>query len=242
MTTMERAARPARTDSVFFPTIAIAMALTVFAGFSRTFFLRSVFAPPPLANPGLMIVHGVVFTSWIALLITQTSLVAAGRRDVHRTLGWIGMGLVTLMVFLGTWLAVDALRRGDAPPGAPSPEMFFAIPMFSIAMFPVLVAMGVANRARPDWHKRFMIMSTVAILTAAVARIPFAFIRAGGPPVFFGLTDLFVLALVAYDLATKRRVHPATLWSAAIVLAGQIGSVAVGMSAPWQHFAAWLVH
>ena len=241
MTVMDRAARPARSDSVFFPSMAIAMALTVFAGFSRTFYLRGVFAPPPLANPGLMIVHGAVFTSWIALLIAQTSLVAAGRRDVHRTFGWIGMGLVALMIFLGTWLAVDALRRGDAPPGAPSPEMFFAIPMSAIVMFPVLVAIGVANRARPDWHKRFMIMSNVAILTAAVARLPFAFIRAGGPPVFFGLTDLFVVALAAYDLATKRRVHPATLWAAALILMTQVGSLAIGMSAPWHHFADWLV-
>ena len=33
-----------------------------------------------------------------------------------------------------------------------------------------------------------------------------------GPPGFFGLTDLFIVAMLVYDLATRRKVHPATIW------------------------------
>ena len=29
---------------------------------------------------------------------------------------------------------------------------------------------------------------------------------------FFGLTDLFVVAIAVHDVLTRRRLHPATLW------------------------------
>lgn len=240
MTTVERVARPARTDSMFFSSMAIAMALVVFAGFSRTFYMRAVFAPPPLANPGLMIAHGLAFTAWIAVLVTQVSLVAAGRRAAHMTLGIFGTGLAGAMAVLGIMLAIDALRRSHAHAGAHSPEAFFAIPITLVTVFLILTSLGIANRARPDWHKRFMILATMAILPAAVARIPAGFIAHGGPPVFYGLTDLFLVAMAIYDVRSKGRVHPATLWAGAIAIGAEVASLALGMSAPWLAFATWL--
>jgi hypothetical protein len=240
VTTVERAAIPARSDSTFFSSMAVALALIVFAGFSRTFFLKSVFQPP-MELSGLMIVHGLAFTAWIAVLIMQTSFIAAGRRAAHITLGTFGTGLAGAMVVLGLSLAIDGLQRGHAPHGAPSAEAFFAIPVATIALFLVLVSLGIANRSKPDWHKRFMILATAAISTAAVARIPLGFIEQGGPPVFYGVVDLFIVAIAIYDWRTKGRIHPATLWSAAIMVSGQLASLIVGSTHAWQAFAASLV-
>jgi hypothetical protein len=61
--------------------------------------------------------HGTVFTLWIVLLIFQTGFVAANRRDIHRRLGVMGVGIAALMVALGTALAVSALQGGHAPSG-----------------------------------------------------------------------------------------------------------------------------
>ena len=48
-------------------------------------YLAGVFKAP---LPNLLVhIRGVVFSCWILLLIVQTSLVAAGRVDVHRLLG-----------------------------------------------------------------------------------------------------------------------------------------------------------
>jgi len=57
-----------------------------------------------------------VFSCWILLLITQTSLVSAGRVDIHRRLGIAGVVLACLMVVVGVLAATDALVRGF-PPG-----------------------------------------------------------------------------------------------------------------------------
>jgi hypothetical protein len=78
---------------------AVACALIIFAGFSRTFYLNSFFAKRHL--PTTFIVHGVIFTSWLLLLIAQTLLVSMGRTDLHRKLGWVGVGLAGLMLIVG---------------------------------------------------------------------------------------------------------------------------------------------
>jgi hypothetical protein len=233
-------ARPRRSDSVFFPLMAIAMALVVFAGFAPTYYLKYQFNGPPLSL--LKMIHGAAFTGWIALLITQTGLIASNRRDIHRKLGVAGAGLAGLMVVLGTMLAIDALRRGFAPPGAPvSPAAFFAVPMGDMAAFITMVSLGVINRKRMDYHKRYMLLATAAIIDAAVARIPLAIVQRAALPMAFLVSDLFILAVVLYDLATKRRVHPATIWSGVILIGSQALRMWIGGTQIWHDFAASLL-
>ena len=72
----------------------------------------------------------------------------------------------------------------------------------------------------------------------AVARWPFDFMKAG-PPAFLGVTDLFLVPLVVWDLATRRRLHPATLWAGLAVLASQPFRLWVSGTAAWLAFARW---
>lgn len=52
-----------------------------------------------------------MFTSWILLLVAQTSLAANGRADVHRRLGLVGLVLAPLMVAVGILVATEMLGR-----------------------------------------------------------------------------------------------------------------------------------
>ncbi|HVZ68563.1 MAG TPA: hypothetical protein VG891_03815 [Rhizomicrobium sp.] len=233
----ESMARTSRTDSTFFPAISAVMALVVFTGFSRSFFLKPVFHAPPELSV-LMIVHGLVFTSWMAVLIAQTGLVAANRRNTHRKLGTAGIGIAAAMLLFGPWLAIDALQRGFSPIAGLPPSVFFVVPVFDMVTFAVLIAAGFVYRAQSAWHKRFMILATASILGAAIARFPFDFIANGGPPVFFGLTDLFIVAVALYDYATLRRIHPATLWAGGTIVFLQAFRLWLGGTEQWQAFAA----
>ena len=239
MVTIEQAPRAKRSDSLFFPLMAITIALIVFAGFAPTYYLKYQFNGPPLDL--LKMIHGAAFTSWIALLITQTGLVAGNRRDLHRKLGVLGTGLAVIMVVLGTMLAIDALRRGLVPPGAPSPAAFFAVPMGDLAAFVALVSLGVINRKRMDYHKRYVLLATTALLGAAVARIQLDVIQQAVLPMSFLGADLFILAVAAYDLATKRRVHPATIWSGVILVGSQALRMWIGGTQAWNDFATSLL-
>src|SRR5438094_5015876 len=86
-------------DNYFFSGMALLILVTVFVGFARSYFLAGMFRAQ---LPSVIIhIHGVVFSSWIFLLIAQTSLVSTGHVDIHRRLGIAGFGLACLMFIPG---------------------------------------------------------------------------------------------------------------------------------------------
>src|ERR1017187_8106486 len=109
MTTAPLGPQETRLDRYFFPGMAVLILGTVFLGFGKTYFLAGVFQAPLPSR--LIHLHGAVFSSWVLLLIVQTSLVASDRVDLHRRLGLVGFGVASLMVILGILAATDSLRR-----------------------------------------------------------------------------------------------------------------------------------
>jgi hypothetical protein len=61
-----------------------------------------------------------------------------------------------------------------------------------------------------------------------------------GPPTFFGLADLFIVALLVYDLSTRGKVHPATIWGGLLIVASQPLRLMISGTPPWLAFASWL--
>lgn len=236
MFTQRTIAKP-RADRRFFTAMSIAAAITVFAGFAPTYFLKSAFGSPAL--PLLIHVHGLVFTSWIVLFVIQTSLVAARRTDIHRRLGIPGGLLASAMLVIGYLAAINAARRGASPPGGPPPLQFLVVPLGDIFVFAVLVGTGLFFRRRPQIHKRLLLLATISILTAAVARLPY--VGPAGPLAFFGATDLFILVCLAYDLAVRGRIHPAFIWGGLFIVVSQPLRLLLSGTDVWLAFARWLV-
>lgn len=209
--------------------MAVAAAATVFAGFAPTYFLRGLSAAPPLAP--LLHVHGLVFTCWIALFVVQVLLVGARRTDIHRKLGIAGAVLAVSMLAIGYLAAVDSAKRGVTPLAGLSPLTFLAVPLGDLVVFAGLIGTGLYLRRRSEAHKRLMLLATIGLLTPAIARLPF--LGAGGPPAFFGLTDVFVLACIAYDRIGRGRVHPAFLWGGLYLVLSQPLRLLVGSTDAW---------
>ena len=232
---VQTASTPAR-DRRFFMGIAVVIALTVFAGFAPTYYLRPMFRTDPLQS--IFHVHGLAFTSWVVLLVVQTALVSARRTDIHRRLGVLGGALALLMLVLGYLAAVTAARRGFSAPGLPPPLVFLVVPFFDLVVFAGLVGTALYLRRTPAAHKRLMVLATLALITAAIARLPY--VLPLGPLAFFALTDLFVVAMMAYDWRTQRRVHPALVWGALFLIVSQPLRLAIGGTEMWLAFATWL--
>lgn len=227
-----------RREHLFYACMVVAVVITVFAGFARTYYLRPYFEPQPLMP--LLHLHGVVFTSWVALFLTQTALVAARRTDIHRRLGMAGAVLAALVVVVGTATAIVRAKAVDVPPGSPSPLIFLTIPLGDMFVFALLVGAGFYFRRRADAHKRLMLLAMISILPAAVARLPFAFIQQVGPLAFFGLSDLFIVPCLLYDLATRGRLHRATVLGGLLLVVSHPLRLMVGRTQAWLAFAAWL--
>jgi hypothetical protein len=226
-----------RDDRFFFVGMALAMTATVFTGFAATFYLRPVTLPTLSA---LLVVHGTLFTCWMLTFVAQTSLIAAHRVDLHRRLGIGAAVLAPAMVAIGMAAAVDAWRRGAAPLPGIDPRSFFAIPAGAMIAFAILVGAGLLNRANSAAHKRLMLLATISILEAAIARWPLPLIHQSGPPAFFGLTDLFVVVAIGHDFLTRRRVHPAYLWGGLLIIVLQALRLLISGTPAWLAFAGWL--
>jgi hypothetical protein len=135
-----------RFDHIFFSAMALLMLVTVFVGFAPTYYLAGVFHAP---LPSTIIhVHGAVFTCWILLLVTQTSLVSAGRVDIHRRLGMAGFLLACLMVIVGVLAATDSLVREAGPAGRDA-KFFYIVPLTDMLIFATLVVLACRARFNP---------------------------------------------------------------------------------------------
>lgn len=229
-----------RYERLFYTGMTLAFVITVFAGFARTYYLRAHFEPRPLIP--LLHLHGFVFTSWLVLFLTQTTLVATNRTRIHRRLGIAGAVIATLMVVVGVTTAIIRAKVIDVPPGSPSPLVFLTIPLGDMLMFAIIVGAGFYFRRRADVHKRLMLLATISILPAAVARLPFAFIQQFGPVAFFGLSDLFIVPLLLYDFATRGRPHRATVLGGSLIVLSHPLRLIIGNTHAWLVFATWLTH
>jgi hypothetical protein len=224
----------------FFTGIAIAMLAVVLVGFARSFFLRPLFPEWPSPPEPIFYVHGVAFAAWVVLFLVQALLIGRGRADLHRRIGPAGVVLAATMVVLGTVAALVAAGRPTGFVDVPVPPLqFLAVPLFDMLIFPAFVWLAVAQRRVPQNHKRWMLLATIMLLPAAMARVPG--VGALGPPGFFGLTDLFVIALAIWDFRSRGRLHPVTLWGGLLMIASQPLRLAISGTEAWQSFARSLV-
>lgn len=224
-----------RYDHFFFTGMGLLMAATVFVGFAPTYYMAGMFHAP---LPSLIVhVHGAVFTGWILLFITQTSLVSAGRVDIHRRLGVVAFFWACLMVVVGVLAATDSLVRADRP--GRDPLFFYIIPLSDMLVFAPLIFFAYRARRDSATHKRLMLVATIDLLIAAIARWPFAFVHRNAGHAGM-VSCLFLLLLVAYDLWSTHKVHRATLWASAFMIFVYAVRIPIGKTHAWHAFAGWV--
>jgi hypothetical protein len=222
----------------FYTGMMLAILVTVFVGFARSFFLRPLFPTWPSPPEPVFYVHGALFTGWIVLLVAQAWLVGAGRTALHRRIGLWGALLAACMVAIGLLGGLVAARRATGFVGIPVPALsFLAVPFTDMLLFGSFVGLAIAKRRDTQAHKRWMLLASINLITAAIARWPG--VIALGPPAYFGLTDLFVVALVIWDRVSRGRVHPATKWGGLLVVLSQPLRLVVSGSGAWLAFAGW---
>jgi len=233
----------ARSDRDWAAWITAAILLVVLVGFGRSFFLAPVFAKrPEWGAPELLFyLHGAVFAAWFALLACQTWLIRARSVALHRQLGYWGAGLAAGIFALGIYVALAAANRSTGYTGVPvPPEQFLLIPLLDMATFGPFVLLGVINRSRPASHKRWMLLASITLLGAPVARLPFML---PWLPVFIDVLTyaVFILALAAWDWDTRQRLSRETVWGGGAILIPKTAALWVMGSAAWSSAGVWLM-
>ena len=215
-----------------------AIAELVFVGFARTFFLKYWFETPPLTK--LLHLHGAVFTSWLVLHFTQARLIAARRVDLHRRLGIFGAMLGYSMFFLGVIVAIQSAAMGRVPTGAP-PLVFMSVPIGTVTAFMLLLTAALVMRKRADWHKRLMLLATIALVIPAAARLSTYFTGRPNPLIGIAATVVLVAWCCVDDWRRIGRIHPAYKIAGTLLIISLPVRLLMGQTETWQHIAAWLV-
>jgi hypothetical protein len=223
-------------DRIFFGSMALAMVATVFVGFAPTYYLMRWTAAPALAP--LVHLHGIVFSLWYVGFFTQTALISGGRTDLHKALGAGMIALAVAMVVLGLTIAIAGDRAGTPRPFMDG-RAFLLLPLTILALFVVYVALGYRYRRRSDYHKRLMLLASLAMLVPAIARwrVP----GLPGPIVGMIVSSLFLFLAWGYDWRRLGHIHPVLLLGGLLLLASMPFRWLFGRTLAWQHFAGFLL-
>ena len=184
-------------------------------------------------------VHGALMAAWLALFFAQAAFAATGRLALHEKLGSFGV-LLGLPVWAS--MVLVEMRRKVVHPLAPdfSPDFDFDLPgIYVWATFLLYFLGGVYTRHRsPEWHKRFMVFAALMAVQAAEMRI--SWLPRFAPDYWTDAIylDLCLLVpLLAYDYSIARRLHPATIAAASLLLVAQGVLLFLWGSPGWRHLA-----
>jgi hypothetical protein len=163
----------------FYFYMALACMAVAFLGFAPTYWLplakRSLSASP------VVHFHGLLFFAWSLYFTFQSWLAASGKVARHRTIGMIGVSLATAMTIFGFLVAVNAMKRSAAAGLTDEGIAFAIVPLSGILFFAVVFAAAIAAVRQPETHKRLMLLASISLLDAAVARWFLTFLAPPGP-------------------------------------------------------------
>lgn len=238
----EQAIRVARgsADWIFFPLMALTIIVFVVIGFAPTYYLKS-FTDAPVLRLAVH-AHGFLCSAWLALFLVQTLLIRSGKHAVHRQLGVAGVGLAISMIGIALVVTMQTAPR------FPAPGWLFAVTFGDLIMFAAFIVLAVHYRRVSATHKRLMLLATVAVIDAGVARWPIVQAQFGDDPastvgtfwMYVG-TDLPILAAVIYDRIAHARIHAAYVWGGAALVISQALRIAIADAGPWLAMSEALV-
>jgi len=232
----------------FYFNMALACAAVAFLGFAPTYFLplaRGSYSATPVIHA-----HGILFFAWTLFFVFQSWLAASGRVMRHRSIGMIGISLATAMTIFGFLVGVGAMKRSAAIGQTDEGIAFVIVPWSGILFFAVVLAIAIAMVRRPELHKRLMLLASISILDAAVARWSLTFLAPPGPPGPPPVVVTIPPALVAYlllvvamvhDWRTRGRPHQVYVIGGAMLVAVKILNLPISMTHAWHAFAGGIL-
>jgi len=234
---MSRAASPGRVRS-FYTVMGLAISAIVLIGFSRSYFLRPWLELPPLTMR--LHFHGLVMTLWLGLFLVQTRLVAAGRRGIHKALGFAGLALAAIAIAATYAAAMEAARLEPARGGISSADRLYSSVVI-LVLFAGFVTAGAAFRRRREVHRRLMLLASMAIVGPGATRAVRLIVGHGIPDSHIPVMVALILSALAYDWRTRGRPHWVLVAGGLLLIASQLTRRLVGGSHLWAQIGGWLI-
>lgn len=214
----------------FFVWMAGVCVLIAFTGFIPTYFAPIATDTLREISP-IVHIHGFLFFSWTLYFLLQTTLVARGHVNIHRTVGLAGISLATALVIIGLMVNILANNRRIAAGDIEAAFGFIYFDVVTMFLFAAMVGVAIKYIKRPDWHKRLMLFATITILVPAIFRVHKYIFDLQPPALYWSIdatTCFLVIATLVYDWTVLGRPHMATLIAGpAMVAVGPFTDIAI---------------
>jgi hypothetical protein len=238
----------------FYFYMALACVAVAFLGFAPTYWVP--LASGKFKGDPIVHVHGLLFFSWTLYFAFQTWLAASGRIARHRAVGSIGVSLATAMTIFGTLAAIHFMKTAASHGFGDGGIALAIVALTGIAFFAIVFTGAIVVARRPEIHKRLMLLATISLLDAPVARWFLTFLAppvapgvpgpVGIPPVSVSVPPamiaylLLVVAMI-FDWRTRGRPHPVYVVGAAALVALKFLNVPFSTTPAWRSFAGSLL-
>lgn len=189
----------------------------------------------------LIDVHAAVFSAWLVFFLGQAVLASRNQIRTHQKIGsYFGVPWGLMLLVIGFFVTFAVIVPGV---GKDHAVENYAIPLMAslgdLVAFGGLFVAAVLYRKRPAIHKRLMLIATISLMEAPIARLARNF---GGLKslAFLFLVSLFPLFIaMGYDRWTRDRIHPA-YWIGLGVLVLKLSRFFWAQTETWHAVASWL--
>jgi hypothetical protein len=190
----------------FYTGMVLVMAFFVFGGFGMTYWAplaTGSFPPAPL----VVHLHGLVYFSWMLLLIAQPLLVNMRNVALHRSVGTFGIALATLVMVMGLLITLLGSTGGrENPSGSYFDGMYLGV--MAVTGFGLQFTLAIRNVRRPEIHKRVMLLAMLPLLPPGIHRlymVPFGLTSFPIVPMYLTL-DAMALAILLHEWRANQRI------------------------------------
>jgi hypothetical protein len=202
-----------KTGEAFFYRYHLIISAIVFLGFGSNILLRT---EKVIDVSIALVLHGLFMFAWYALIVIQTRLISKGNHKLHMALGQASMAVVLGIIISGITITVISYQSRQEI-GIVGVNLIIVINLM------LLYGMGLANRGKGAYHKRYMTFASLAMMLPALARVTSVL----DVNDFISLPFLIVLSIIplVYDYRTSKTIHKATWIGFMLVLIGTIISI-----------------
>jgi len=178
----------------------------IVAGFWPTFY------GDPRSNDVWHTIHGVAWTLWLTLLVTQSLLIGRKSRTLHGQLGWLSLALFTALFATSCYMVWLELTGIEPFPAILRQQLVFLDITF-LALFLAIYVSGIIFRRTPELHARLMGSTILIGLGPALVRlyaehVPQLHGLAGALPWTFLTIDMILVIAILVELRRRKMIWP----------------------------------
>jgi hypothetical protein len=165
-----------RSERIFYFVAGCLLFVIVVIGFQQFYLHGKASNGGPVTQQimPLVFLHGIAMSSWIVLLVVQSSLIVSGNRKLHMSLGVGGALLAAFLVIVGLATAITSVHYNpDGYKEIWGARRFLSLMLTNILGFGTLAGIGLIYRQRPEIHRPMMFLATLFVAgPAGIFRIP----------------------------------------------------------------------